>query len=113
MRKVLLVEDEKLIREGIKASLDWPGLGLEIVGEAADGDKGLEMSLALKPDIILTDVRMPGMEGIEMAKKVLERLANVQIIVISGYDDFKYVRQSLVLRLLDYLMKPSRNWRMF
>ena len=106
MRKVLLVEDEKLIREGIKASLDWPGLGLEIVGEAADGDKGLEMSLALKPDIILTDVRMPGMEGIEMAKKVLERLGNVQIIVISGYDDFKYVRQSLVLRLLDYLMKP-------
>lgn len=53
MRKVLLVEDEKLIREGIKASLDWPGLGLEIVGEAADGDEGLEMALTLKPDIII------------------------------------------------------------
>lgn len=109
MYSILLVEDEKYIREGLKVSLDWEEIGLNIIGEATDGDEGYNKALELKPDIILADIRMPGMDGLEMSKRILEKRPEVKIIILSGYDDYKYIRQSLQLGLCDYLMKPIND----
>ncbi len=106
MYKVMIVEDEKLIREGIKATIDWNKLGFLIAGEASDGDEGLEIALNVKPDIILADIRMPGLNGVQMASSILEKLPRTEIIIISGYDDYEYMHQAILLGFCDYLLKP-------
>jgi two-component system, response regulator YesN len=104
--KVIIVEDEKYIREGIKVSADWKQLGFEMVGEAADGDEGFQLALNIKPDVVLADVRMPGMNGLKMAKEILKNLPDTKIIIISGYSDYEYLRESIKLQLFDYIIKP-------
>ncbi|MCM3269651.1 response regulator [Paenibacillus elgii] len=106
MYKVLLVEDEHYIRAGLRTALDWEAYGLTIAGEAEDGDEGLQAALALKPHIIFSDVRMPGMDGLQMAERILHELPGTKIVLVSGYDDYAYTRQALLLGLCDYLIKP-------
>lgn len=106
MYRVMLVEDEKIIREGLKLSLDWEQHGLSIVAEARDGAEGLALARECRPHLIFSDIRMPGMDGLEFAQNVLQVLPDVKIIIISGYKDYDYIRQSLQLGLFDYLLKP-------
>ncbi|WP_123042776.1 response regulator transcription factor [Cohnella candidum] len=106
MYRVLIVEDEPLIREGFKRTIDWPSYGLEIVAEAMDGAEGLVLAERHRPHLIFADIRMPGMDGLAFAAKAAERLPEAKIVIVSGYKDYEYFRQSLQLGLFDYLLKP-------
>ena len=90
MIKVFLVEDEYAIREGIKKSVDWEKNGFELVGEAGDGEMAFPKILKTKPDILITDIRMPFMDGLELATLVKKELSDIKIVVLSGYDDYWY-----------------------
>ncbi len=107
--KLLLADDEYLVRMGIRETIDWASLDIEVVGEAANGEKGLEAARALKPDLIISDVRMPVMDGLEMAKTLLDEGADLAVIIYSGYKDFEYARRALDSEVSAYLLKPVDN----
>jgi two-component system response regulator YesN len=106
MYRVMLVEDETLIRAGFRSSLDWEQFDLEIVAEASDGEEGFKLALEHRPQLIFTDVRMPIADGIQMSERILQELPDTKIVIVSGYDDYAYIRQSMLLGLCDYLVKP-------
>lgn len=102
---VVIVEDETYIRKGMVLTTPWKELGCEIIGEASDGAEGLELVTRLNPDIVITDVNMPNMDGIDMIKGLYEKL-DTEFVIISGYDDFNYAHQAIKLGVKDYLLKP-------
>lgn len=106
MIKVFLVEDEYAIREGIKKSVDWEKNGFELVGEAGDGEMAFPKILKTKPDILITDIRMPFMDGLELATLVKKELPDIKIVVLSGYDDFNYAKQAISIGVEEYILKP-------
>lgn len=106
MYKLLLVDDESEIREGLREVVDFESLGFEVVGEAANGVAGLQMAETLSPDLIITDIRMPLMNGLTMCRKIRSVLPTAQFIVLSGYDEFEYARQAIEVKALGYLLKP-------
>lgn len=106
MLKLFIVDDEPDTREGLRYYFDWAKYNIEVIGEADDGIPALESILKDKPDIILTDVRMPDMDGIELANKLRELQSDIKIIFISGYDDVAYLRSALKLDAVDYILKP-------
>ncbi len=106
MLKMLIVEDERWEREGLAIFLDWESLGISVVETASDGIEGMDKALEMKPDIIITDIQMPGRSGIEMAKLIMEQLRDVRIVVLTGYDDFEYAREALRFGAVDYVLKP-------
>ncbi len=108
VRKVVIIDDEPWTRGVIKNLAQWSRLDLEIVGEAADGETGLELIRSVLPDIVITDVRMPRFSGIELVRKLRSEGFNVPILIVSGYDDFSYVRDALKLGVTDYLLKPIK-----
>ena len=105
MIRVLLVEDEELIREGLKVTTPWQEWGMEVVGEAADGEDGARKILELRPDIVITDVKMPKMNGLEMIEQIRGQTA-CEYIILSGYDEFALVKQAIHLEVKEYLLKP-------
>ena len=106
MIKVFLVEDETIIRQGIKNNIDWRSNGFELVGEAGDGAYAYPMILKSQPDILLTDVKMPFMDGLELSRLVKKALPRTKIIVISGYNEFDYAKEAIKIGISDYLLKP-------
>ena len=106
MLRVVLVDDEKMIRDGMAATFPWRELGMEVVATAENGQKGLEIVSATQPQIIITDIRMPKMDGLEFIKRVREWLPEVKIIVLSGYDEFSYAQKALRYGVSDYILKP-------
>lgn len=106
MYKVLIMDDEPWSREVVKSLGQWDTLNLTIAGEGEDGTEGLKLIQELKPDIVITDMRMPGIEGVELLKTISERFPEVKIIVMSGYDDFVYLKQAIRSRAMEYLIKP-------
>ncbi len=104
--KVLIADDEENIRDGLKAAVDWESCGYEICGEAGNGMDALEMALVLQPDLIIADIRMSGMDGLQMVKKLRELDGKSRIIVLSGYSEFQYAKQSIELGVEAYLLKP-------
>ncbi|MFD0671041.1 response regulator [Cohnella sp. GCM10027633] len=106
MYRVLIIDDEPWSREVVKALGRWEALGFEIAGEAEDGNSGLARIEALRPDVVITDMRMPGLDGALLLKAMNERFPEVKIIVVSGYDDFVYLKQAVTSRATDYLLKP-------
>ncbi len=106
MIKVFLVEDEMLIRQGVKNSIQWEKEGYEFVGEAGDGELALPMILKEKPDIVITDIRMPFMDGLELSKLIRQELPDVKIIILSGYDEFDYAKEAIKIGVVEYLLKP-------
>ena len=106
MIKVFLVEDEYAIREGIKKSVDWEKDGFELVGEAGDGEVAFPKILKSKPDILITDIRMPFMDGLELSKLVKKELPGIRIVVLSGYDDFNYAKEAISIGVEEYMLKP-------
>lgn len=106
MTRMLIIDDEFYIRKGIRNAIDWNSVGVEIVGEAKDGEEGLELFLSLEPDLVLTDIRMPFLDGLELIEKITSYQVNCGIIVLSGYDEFEYAQSALRYGVLDYLLKP-------
>lgn len=106
MIKVFLVEDETIIRQGIRNNIDWGAHGLELVGEAEDGEYAYPMILKSRPDILLTDVKMPFMDGLELSHLVRKELPGTKIIILSGYDEFEYAKEAIKIGISDYLLKP-------
>lgn len=92
--KVFLVEDEVIIRSGVKKSINWEQEGYEFVGEASDGELAYPMILKEKPDILITDIRMPFMDGLELSRLVKKELPDIKILILSGYDEFEYAKKS-------------------
>lgn len=109
MEKLIIVDDEDLTRYGMRDTIDWAALGFEVVGLAEDGLEGLKMARELKPDLIISDVRMPNMDGLEMAKILFEENADLAIIVYSGYKDFEYARRAIYSGIGGFLLKPIEN----
>lgn len=109
MNKVVIIDDEPWTREVIKELGDWEHLGLEIAGEASDGEFALEIIRQTAPDIILTDVKMPHMDGIQLVETLREENNKSLVIFISGYDDYRYIRSALKLEAVDYLLKPIKE----
>lgn len=106
MIKAFLVEDEIIIREGIHRMIPWAEYGFELSGEAADGEMALPMIRNIKPDVLITDIKMPFMDGLSLSKLVKKELPETKIVIISGYDDFKYAQQAISLGVEQYLLKP-------
>ncbi|MBV6713893.1 response regulator transcription factor [Paenibacillus chitinolyticus] len=110
MYKVIIVDDEKLLRQGFIHMVDWSQYGFEIIGEASDGLEALELVNKYSPDIVVTDIRMPGMDGIELTRRLRNERPDIQIIVLSSYNDFDYVKETLQLGASDYILKPKMQY---
>ncbi|WP_408894210.1 response regulator [Paenibacillus taichungensis] len=106
MYRVLLVDDEEDVREGLVVEVDWEALDLRIVGLAENGREALEMAERVEPDIVVTDISMPFMDGLELAKRLRERNPLVKVVILTGYDEFDYARQAVSLSVDEYLLKP-------
>ena len=104
--KVFITEDESIVREGLRDMIPWEQYGFTFVGDASDGEMALPMVRRLKPDILITDIRMPFMDGLEFSRLVSRELPKTKIIILSGYDDFEYARQAIELHVDQYLLKP-------
>ena len=103
MLKVFLVEDERVIREGFRDRIPWEQYGFRLVGEANDGEMALPLIRKLKPDVLITDIKMPFMDGLSLSEIVKEEFPKIKIIIISGYDDFEYARQAIKAGVDQYL----------
>ncbi len=106
MFKVLIADDEPKIRKGIKGILDWQQLGFEIVAEAEDGEVALELACEKLPDLLLVDICMPFLNGLEFIARLQTMLKDAVIIIISGHDEFEYAQTALKLKVFDYILKP-------
>lgn len=106
MYKIAIIDDEQIVREGIRDLVDWQALGLEVVGDAEDGEKGYALIEEKRPDIILLDINMPKINGLELTRMIREKYKDMKIILITGYDEFGYAREALRLGVEDYILKP-------
>ena len=106
MYRVLIADDESIIREGIKCLFDWESLGYTIAGEAANGETAYQQILALQPDIVLLDIRMPGMSGLDVIREARAQGFTGKVIILSGYSDFKYAQEAIRYGVQYYLTKP-------
>ena len=104
--RILIIDDEFIMRQGLKHMADWEKEGFRIVGEVSNGREGLEMIPKVHPHIILCDIVMPEMDGVEFAGILKDKYPEVRIIVLSGYDDYQYVRPALMYGASDYILKP-------
>ena len=106
MLKIFLAEDEVIVRETIKRMIPWEDLGFELVGEAADGEMALPLLLRQKPDLLITDIKMPFLDGLTLAKVAKKEIPGLKVVILSGYDDFNYAKQAINIGVEDYLLKP-------
>jgi two-component system response regulator YesN len=106
MFKVFLVEDEKVVREGIRENVLWEQYGFHYTGDASDGELAIPMIRKIQPDLLITDIKMPFMDGLSLIKLVRKELPKTKIVIISGYDDFSYAQQAIHLGVEQYLLKP-------
>ena len=107
MYRVILVDDERLIIRGLSTVVPWAELGCEIAGTTHDGVSGLELIRSLRPDIVMTDIRMPNMDGLTMLAAIRSEFPEIQMCVLTAYRDFEYARRALTLGVCRYLLKPS------
>lgn len=107
--KVLIVDDEFITRQGISHMIMWEQEGFSIVGEASNGQEGIEMIEKYQPDIVLADIVMPVLNGIEFSMILQEKYPNIKLIILSSYDNFEYVRTTLLNGAVDYVLKPTLN----
>ena len=104
--RVLLADDEEEIRTGISRKIDWASLGFALVGEAGNGEEALELAEQLRPDVVLTDIKMPFLDGLELCRRLRVSLPGARLVVFSGFDDFEYARQAVSMGVSEYILKP-------
>ncbi|NWQ41701.1 response regulator [Bacillus sp. EB106-08-02-XG196] len=106
MLKAVIFDDEFIVIEGLKRVINWTEKGIEIIGTATDGISGLSLFYSEKPDIIFTDIRMPGINGLKLIEEVMDTAPDTICVVMSGHREFEYVKQALKIGVADYLVKP-------
>lgn len=106
MIKIFLVEDEFVVREGIKRNIDWEAHGYEFCGEAGDGELAFPLIQKLKPDIVITDIKMPFMDGLALSKLIKKEMPWIEIMILSGFEEFEYAKEGIKLGIAQYLTKP-------
>lgn len=109
MLSVLIVDDEKLVRSGIVMGIDWASLGCAVVAEGSDGEEGFNAAMKYNPDLIICDIRMPKMDGIEMVTKLRSEGNNAYTIFLTAYSDFTYAQNAIKLGASDYILKPFKD----
>lgn len=107
--RVLLVDDEEEVYEAIIKKLNWNELGFEVVGYARNGQEALEMAEELKPDVVMTDIKMPYMDGFELARRVKEMYKNTRFIIFSGFDELEYAKETIKIKAEEYILKPINS----
>lgn len=106
MYKVLLVDDEVLIREAVRDNVHWSDLGFRLMGTCRNGKEAVDAIRETPPDLLLTDIRMPHMDGIELTKYVYQNYPGIKVVIISGYDEFEYAKQAIRYKVIEYILKP-------
>ena len=106
MYKILLVDDEEEVRTSIIKKIDWENNGFTVIGDAENGRDALEKIEQFEPDVVLTDIRMPYMDGLELAAELRRTRPSVKVVIFSGYDDFEYAKQAIQLNIIEYILKP-------
>ena len=109
MIRMIIADDEQIILDGIRESIDWSSFGIEVVGAAQNGIIALEMAREHHPDIIITDIRMPGLNGLELVQEIKKIRGDIKIILISAYEQFQYAREAIELGALSYVTKPLKK----
>ncbi len=104
--KLILVDDEEEVRESIKRKVNWEQLGFQVIGTAGNGEEALELAEQEAADVVMTDIKMPFMDGLTLARKLKENYKNTKIVVYSGFDDFEFAREAIHLEVEEYLLKP-------
>lgn len=104
--KVFLVEDEPIIRKGIRDNIDWAANGFQFVGEGGDGEYAYPLILETDPDILVMDVKMSFMDGLELSRLVKKALPDIKIVILSGYNEFDYAKEAIKMGISDYILKP-------
>ena len=105
MYTIVIADDEVALRQAMIKRIDWKSIGFEVIGEAENGVEALELVERLEPDLLLTDIKMPFISGINLARKVREIRPAMQIAFLSGYDDFSYAQQAIKYNIIKYLLK--------
>ena len=106
MIRVFLVEDEIVMREGIRNRIPWNENGIDYCGDAGDGELAWPQILEKKPDIVITDIKMPFMDGLQLSRLIRRELPDIRIIILSGYDEFEYAQEAIQIGVTDYILKP-------
>lgn len=104
--KILLVDDEEEVRTSIIKKIDWQKVGFQVVGDAENGLDAMEKIEQLEPDVVLTDIRMPYMNGLDLAEHLQKTRPSVKVVIFSGFDDFEYAKQAIKLNIMEYILKP-------
>jgi len=104
--RILLVDDEEEVRKGIIRKIAWEELGFTVVGDAENGKDALEKIEQLEPNVVMTDIRMPYMDGLALAEKIRQKYPSIKILIFSGFDDFEYAQQAIKLNVTEYILKP-------
>jgi len=105
--KLIIVDDEEMIRQGVVNGILWRDLGFEVIGQAENGMEALDLIEQTVPDVVVTDIRMPEMDGVELMQYLAEKIPSIKVVVLSGYDDFEYLKSSIRNNVFDYLLKPT------
>lgn len=103
---IILVDDEEEVRKSIIKKIEWQAAGFRMVGDAENGEDAMEKIEMLEPDVVLTDIRMPYMDGLALAEKVRQRYPSMKVVIFSGYDDFEYAQRAIKLNVTEYILKP-------
>ena len=106
MEKLLIVDDEEIELDGMAELIDWPSYGYELVGTAINGKRGLALIQEKQPDIVITDIKMPVMDGLAMIRAAQEQHVDTVFVVLSGYGDYEYTSQAMQLGIRHYILKP-------
>jgi two-component system response regulator YesN len=111
MLKAMLVDDEPLALEGLRLLIDWGAEGFEVCAECADAKQALKLLPVARPDLIVTDIRLPGLDGLELMQAARQKGFEGQLVVVSGYNDFEYAKRALRIGVAGYLLKPVERRR--
>ncbi|WP_070042216.1 response regulator transcription factor [Robinsoniella peoriensis] len=109
MLKLIIADDERVIRETISSFIDWEEIGIKLVGLCSDGIEAYNMILDETPDIVMTDIRMPGLSGLDLVREIAQTNPQIQFIILSGYEDFEYAREAMKYGIRHYLLKPCNE----
>lgn len=107
--KVILADDDKNVITCLRKLIDWEALGMEIVGEASNGENAYKIIKQLKPDIVITDIKMPSIDGLELCKLLYKEMFDVKTIILSGYEDFEFAQKAIRYGVVEYILKPLDN----